>query len=199
MNPTDLATKAVEANQHDPVISGLLYLLGAIIILVTVSTPIMNLVRNYKKNGAENSKSDAESELFERLQQQLITLSGEVEKLKIERNVWFEKAFHLEAEVTRLSNFEKMFESMKGRLDEKDRTISERDDEIRTLMRSVLEMKDRIHLLEMRLSRDEQYLCADRKFRDPIERRQAQVQANLFDVEGTKANGNVADKGHSTP
>ena len=45
---------------------------------------------------------------------------------------------------------------MKARLAEKDVALEKRDDEIRVLTRTILEMKDSIHELQMRLAKDEQ-------------------------------------------
>jgi hypothetical protein len=52
-----------------------------------------------------------------------------------------------------------MVDAMKTRIDEKDRVIVQREDEIRVLTRNILDMKDRLHTLEMRLARDEQTIC----------------------------------------
>lgn len=50
-----------------------------------------------------------------------------------------------------------MIERMKVKLDEKDRIIAERDSEVRGLMKEIIDLKDRIHQLEMRVAQDEQH------------------------------------------
>nr|HRC96197.1 hypothetical protein [Coprothermobacter proteolyticus] len=61
----------------------------------------------------------------------------------------------LEKEVDRLKHFEQMVQVMKRKLDEKDEIIATQNAENKSLMHEILQLKDRIHELELRLTRDE--------------------------------------------
>jgi predicted RNase H-like nuclease (RuvC/YqgF family) len=155
------AVEAIQNNQHDPLIVGLLFVLAAVIVLAAIAKPMMGLYREYKRTGTEGAKAEAESVLFTQLNQQL-TLHGQaIERLENERNSLMNKTVQLEKEVDRLKTFEQMVDSMKTRLNEKDAIIEQRNGEVRNLMRTILDMKDRLHALEMRLIQDEQQFCRD--------------------------------------
>lgn len=147
------------ADKGDPALSTLAFVLAIVVIAVAIAKPIMSIVRDWKTNGVEAQKAESEVSLYEQLRQQLIALANEVEKLRVERNVWYEKALNLENEVKRLQSFEESFKSMRNRLEDKDKAIQERDVEIRTLTRNILEMKDRLHQLELRLQQDEKKIA----------------------------------------
>jgi predicted RNase H-like nuclease (RuvC/YqgF family) len=161
MPTTEVASAVIEeaSKSHDPIITGLAFVLGVVILLVTISKPIMGLVKDYKKTNVDGAKADAEVSLFDQLSAQIKSNTAAINQLIIEKNEWFVKALSLEHEVERLKTFEVMVNSMKERLNEKDKVIESRDEEIRTLTRAILEMKDRIHALELRLVKDEQQFC----------------------------------------
>ena len=169
MNEAQAAAETVKTlanGSNDPVSATLLTVLGGVILLIAIGGPIMGLYRDYKKNNAENSRSDAESLLYQQLQQQMTSNSDAIIKLQNERNEWFSKAVALEHEVQKLKTFEIMVNGMKDRLNDKDRVIEERDKEIRNLTRTILGMKDQLHALEMRLNKDEQEFCQVCKFKE---------------------------------
>lgn len=144
---------------NDPITLSVITILGFVIFFIAIGGPIMGLYKDFKKARADNTKSDAESLLYEQLQAQLQQNSNAILKLQEERNEWFKKATLLEHEVEKLKTFEAMVTSMKERLAVKDRVIEARDGEIRSLTRTILEMKDQLHALELRLSRDEANFC----------------------------------------
>jgi len=146
-------------SSDDPIITGLTFTLAVVIILVAISRPIMSLVREKSSTAVNSAKASAESVLFEQLQHQIKLNTEAIDKLLIERNALFEKSVRLEFEVQRLQSFETHFETMKARLEEKDRIIEERDLEIKKLNKHILQMTERIHSLEMRLLQDERLLC----------------------------------------
>lgn len=153
------AAAVLAQNQNDPTFTGLAWVLGVILIIIAISKPIMAFVKEYRSNAVDSAKTTTETLLYEQLQRQLTTLSSEVERFRAERNVWYEKANELESEVRRLQSFEKSVESMRLRLDEKDKLIKERDDEIRKLMHEVIDTKEKVHKLELRLQKDEAQFC----------------------------------------
>jgi predicted RNase H-like nuclease (RuvC/YqgF family) len=164
-NPT-IAIAAEAAKSQDPIFIGLAFVLGVVILLVAIGKPMMSLVREYKKTGAEGAKSSAETSLFDTLQHQIRFNSEAIEKLVSERNTLFERCMGLEREIDRLKVFEESVTAMKLRLDEKDRIIEVREQEIRSLTRSILEMKDRIHALEIRNVKSEQQQCLTCPYRE---------------------------------
>ena len=103
--------------------------------------------------------------MFTNLKSQIDTNTQAIAVLQLERDKWFLKAGKLEMEVERLKSFEQTVESMKVRLNEKDKIIEAREVEIRALMRNILDMKDRIHALELRLQADEAKFCNDCEYK----------------------------------
>ena len=162
---SEATRQTANASQNDPIVVGLASVLIVVVGVLAIAKPLMSFYREYKKTGVEGSKAEAESTLFHTLQLQIEHNSAAIARLESERTKWFEKATELEAEVHRLSIFEESVKSMKDRLNEKDRIIEARDIEIRSLTRSVLEMKDRIHNLELRTVREEAQFCVDCKYR----------------------------------
>lgn len=159
MGAANPVIEAASASSQDPLILGIAFVAAVVIGLVAIAKPLMGLYREYKKTGAEGAKSEAETFLFTQLQSQITVNTTAIERLQTERNMWFDRAMGLEREIDRLKAFETMVNSMKGRLDEKDRVIEAREAEIRQLTRSILDMKDRLHALELRLLQDEKKLC----------------------------------------
>ena len=168
MNSTTVtaAAQAVQSNSSDPLLGGIAFVLAVVIGLIAIAKPLMGLYREYKKTGsegtkaaAESAKSTAEAFLYQQLQQQIESNTKAIDKLQSERNQWFERAVLLEREVDKLKSFEQMVDAMKTRIDDKDKIIVQREEEIRVLTRNILEMKDRLHILEMRLAHDEQRIC----------------------------------------
>lgn len=164
MNAQEIATIAARSN--DPVFAGLAWVLGIVMVLYAVSKPLIGIVKDFRNNSLESAKADvteakssAEALLYQQLQSQLSMLSEAVEKMRTEKMVWHQKAMEMESEVRRLQTFEAMVTSMKNRLDVKDQLISERDAELRQQNRLILELNDRIHKLEMRVTKDEQQLA----------------------------------------
>lgn len=159
VTPTLVAT-AVEANKHDPWVTGLFLILAGIailmVILIMVARPVLSLLKEARSNTVDSAKSDAESYLYTQLKDQVESMMAEINSLKLDREAWFKKAFEMQGEVDRLKQFEKNFESMRQRLNAKDKIIEERDTEVRRLMALILDMKDRIHQLEVRIIKDEQ-------------------------------------------
>ena len=164
--PVTAAVQAVQSNSSDPLLGGIAFVLAVVIGLIAIAKPLMGLYREYKKTGSEGTKAEAESAkstaetfLYQQLQQQIESNTKAIDKLQTERDRWFEKAVLLEREVNKLKSFEQMVDAMKVRIDEKDRVIAQREDEIRGLTRNILDMKDRLHILEMRLTLDEHRIC----------------------------------------
>jgi len=136
-------------------------LLYVAVLLVAILNPLISLFKNIKKTGADASKSDAESTLYDQLQKQIIQNTQSIEMLYLEKSEWHKKALELEVEVNNLRHYKEMMTSMKERLDKKDAIIEEQLGTIRSLNATIIEMKDRMHSLEMRMLREEHARCIE--------------------------------------
>lgn len=143
------------AKTQDPVISSVLFVVIIVIALLIFAKPLMNIVKDAKGLNAAEAKLQAEESLFDQLRKQVIANQEAIEKLNSEKDRWFEKSHQLEKEVDRLKHFEQMVQVMKRKLDEKDEIIATQNAENKSLMHEILQLKDRIHELELRLTRDE--------------------------------------------
>lgn len=179
MNPTlpeatpavaEVITKATEtaAQVHgvDPIFQGLAWVSGILLAVLAIAKPFMGLIRQYKTDGADSARDDADKATFERQTKQIDKLTADVERLLSERDVWFREATELRARVEKLEGYESSMERMKEKLDEKDLTIgelrkaiSERDERIMGLMQELIKTNDRLRELEVRLSKDEKDKC----------------------------------------
>jgi len=156
----ELTMKGIQnADQVDPVFLGLGYVLGIILILIAITTPIISLVKSFKDAKTEAYKASAETALYEQLRAQIDKCSSDISRLSAERDDWYRKALHLEREVERLKTFEQSVNSMRVRLDEKDNIIAKKDSILEDLNHTITVLKDRIHSLEIRLTQDEQRFC----------------------------------------
>lgn len=149
----EIATKS-----QDPIISSILFVFMIVVVLLIFARPLMSLVKDAKGFSAAESKMQAEESLFNQLRTQVDANQIAIEKLNSEKDAWVERATKLEREVDRLKHFEQMVESMKKKLDEKDEIITRQNAENKQLMLEILQLKDRIHELELRLTRDEQMI-----------------------------------------
>ena len=150
---------------HDPVIMMLAFLLTVVVVGVGIAKPLMALAKEYKSNSADNSRSEAESALYKNLQMQIENNTEAINRLNQERDEWFRKALSLEKEVERLSVFEQTVSELNAQLREKSGQLSDRESEIRSLMSTMTEFRERIHELEIRLSKDEASRCLTCEYR----------------------------------
>lgn len=156
-NTTAVLLAAAEAatKNQDPTFSSFLFVGLIVALLVIFARPLMSIVKDAKGLNAAEAKLSAEESLFDQLRKQVEANQIAIEKLNSEKDKWFEKAHQLEKEVQRLQYFEAQVKTMKEKLDEKDAQIAERDAENKRLMFELLQLKDRLHELELRLTRDE--------------------------------------------
>lgn len=156
-NTTSVLIAAAEsaAKSQDPTISSFLFVGLIVFLLILFAKPLMSLVKDAKGLSTAESKMKAEESLYEQLRTQVEANQHSIEKLNAEKDKWFEKAHQLEKEVEKLKHFEQMVEIMKKKLDEKDAIISTQNEENRRLMYEIIQLKDRIHELEIRLTCDE--------------------------------------------
>lgn len=126
---------------------------ASIFIAILLAIPVIIKITNWAK--AENASGVLYAQLSERVTKQ----QEELDKVTRERNEFFSKLTTLEAQVAGLEDTKRIFDVLKGRLEQKDQIIAERDARIVSLTREVMSLKDRIHSLELRLQADEREFC----------------------------------------
>lgn len=155
------AISKAASQSGDPVFAGLAWVLGVLLMVLALAKPFMGLVRQYRSDKADNARDDADASVFQRLREEVERNSRDIRALIDEKNMYQKRTIELEAEINKLKESEAAIQRMKEKLDEKDRTISAQDRENRGLMREIIELKDRLHRLELRLSQDEKEFCRD--------------------------------------
>jgi predicted RNase H-like nuclease (RuvC/YqgF family) len=135
---------------------------GALMIAGGLIVFLLNKMRNGSK------LDNVHGGLYENLKEQLIFAQEEIHELKEEIKVIYNSRNDLKVEVTRLLTriegleaCEEAVVKLKQTLDQKDHQIAEHIIENRNLMREILQLKDRIHHLELRLANDEAQFCKD--------------------------------------
>ena len=137
---------------------------GALLVVGGVIMFLLNKMRNGSK------LDNVHGGLYEQLKEQLIAAQSEIHSLKDEMKVIYDNRNDLRVDVTRLMTRIESLEAceeavavLKTKLNEKDQQITEHIIENRNLMREILQLKDRIHHLELRLAHDEEQFCKDCK------------------------------------
>ena len=136
---------------------------GSIGALLLAGGFIFHLLMKMRNSGKVDSVNAG---LYEQLQQQLTEARSEIARLTErigvvydERNASREELVSLSHRVQQLEECEKTVDILKERLAQKDALIHERDVENKNLMHEILQLKDRIHHLELRLAQDEERFC----------------------------------------
>lgn len=136
--------------------------IGALLLAGAFIFHLMHKMRNAGKVDSVNAG------LYEQLQQQLgdaraeiARLTEKISKVYDERNASREELASLSHRVQQLEECEKTVDILKERLAQKDALIHERDIENKQLMHEILQLKDRIHHLELRLAQDEERFCKE--------------------------------------
>ena len=167
--PTDTATiealRTAAEHSTDPVYAAMFWSFGLVMILIAMAKPIMAVLRQYKTNKVDNARDSAEETFYLRLKEEIDLNSHDIRQLIDEKNKWHEEAIELRARVQQLEQCEIAMSKMTKKLDEKEQLIRDRDDENRRLMLEILQLKDRLHQLELRLAEDEKNFCAHCKYR----------------------------------
>jgi predicted nucleic acid-binding Zn-ribbon protein len=146
MTPEVVAATAVASGNPGSI-------LGAAIIVILLLIPLLIKLWNWSK------EVGAQGALYAQLSEQVKEQKREIDKMYSERIALQNQILDLMLKVDQLERYEKSVDVLKKRLDEKDKVITERDNRIATLMQELLQMKDRVHNLEMRLKADEAAWC----------------------------------------
>lgn len=136
--------------------------LGALLVACGLIIFLLNKMRNGSK--IDNVQGGLYGQLKEQLEtarEEMKELKAEVKAVYEERNKLREDLVGINIRISNLEACEEALEALKSKLNEKDNQISEHIVENRNLMREILQLKDRIHHLELRLSQDEKNFCKD--------------------------------------
>lgn len=132
--------------------------IGVILLVLLALIPVVVKFWNWSK------ETSAQGLLYQQLSEMVQKQRTELDTMYIQRNVLQEQMFELRAKVEKLEGCESTVEVLKKKLDEKDQIIAERDTRITKLLEDLMQMKDRVHSLELRLAKDEaQFLVNENK------------------------------------
>lgn len=145
----------------DPVYYGMGWVLGFVVIVIALARPIMSMARMYQANKASGARDGADTALYNQLKEQIEVNSKDIRTLIEERNKYHEESLNLKIRVGQLEEAEKAVARMKEKLDFKDELLRKRDEENRRLMMEIIDLKDRLHALELFMAGDKAKFCAN--------------------------------------
>lgn len=128
-------------------------LLSLLLIFLLVVIPFIVKFWNWSK------ETSAQGLLYQQLSEMVQKQRQELDTMYIQRNVLQEQVFELRSKVEHLESCEGTINILKKKLDQKDEIIAERDMRITKLLEDLMQMKDRVHILEMKLQADEDKFC----------------------------------------
>lgn len=136
--------------------SPLVIITGFILLVFLIALPTL-----YKFWSTESTQLTLYSQLSERVQQQADELTKqrvEIDRVFNQRNELYEEVIKLKTKVAHLESVEisneklrDTLEALKRKLDEKDKLIAEKDAKNTVLIDEVMLLRDRVHVLELRL------------------------------------------------
>lgn len=153
---------------------------ASILAVLVAGYPILSLMNKWSANKASAAASNAEASLYTHLSEQLVQNTAALNSSYAERNNLIDKYATIEVRMHALENVEKLADTLKTRLAEKDAAILTKDEIIAEQVRrmqvlvdevvgknnkiqaqadTIKDLTERIHKLEMRLVRDEAEWC----------------------------------------
>ena len=153
----------------DPFLDALKWIAIAATLILVFGTSVMTYIKNSKQGAdpVEHAKDDAEIMLYSQLQEQIRHMAEDVKQLTSEKNKLFEewvilktKSEYQDKKISELYDADAMIHKLRESLNLKDELLAARDAENITLMAEMMDLKDRIYHLEMRLTEDEKAMCA---------------------------------------
>ena len=169
MNPA--AESVAKIDTHgDPFLESLKWFVVVVIIVFAAATPVMHYWRKFNADKTSNVKDSAEQTLYQQLAEQVRQQKETLDHVYADHNQLVMDHGKALARLSKVEEYETTISSMKARLDEKDRRLDAKDDEIRRerehnrhLTLEIINLKDRIGELEKRLLIDEGKLFPDGK------------------------------------
>ena len=156
----------------DPFLLGVKWFGLVVAAFLVGAAPVMLYLRKYHVDHLANSRDAATAEVYETLRQQIRDHGDQIHRLNEERAVLQAETLSLRARIGELEGKEQQSQRIKAQLDDsealivrlkdkldcKDEMLEKQAVENRRLITEILALKDRVHELELRLSRDEHLL-----------------------------------------
>ena len=153
----------------DPFLLGAKWFGLVVAALLVGTAPVMLYLRKYHVDHLANARDAATAEVYETLRQQIRDHAEQIHRLSEERTVLQADSLNLRARILELEGKEQQMQRLKAQLDEsevligrlkdkldrKDEVMNQLAGENRQLITEILALKDRVHELELRVSRDE--------------------------------------------
>jgi chromosome segregation ATPase len=138
-----------------------------LLLVMLVAIPLVMLLKDMRKTGKvsenEGKTSDIQTGLYAHLYEQVSILTTRLDKTHEEYNALVRENADLKSRVAALEGSEQMVERLQKRLDEKDAVILARDTQLNVLFndlrmrdQKIIELQDRLNILEVRLAKDEE-------------------------------------------
>jgi len=141
---------------HDPLITGLAWVVGIVTMLISIGLPIKNYIRNEKNadkvDKVGDAKAEAETTLYTQLAEQVERYHKIAEEATLDRSRLAVEVARLEERTRLLEDTKGSLDRLKDRLQEKDRKLEEKDAEIRKLLEE--NANERRRLLDILQSKD---------------------------------------------
>lgn len=185
MNPSVDSVAGIDVG-NDPVLLFVKWVVVVFILLSAGGIPALTYYRKWKQLSAENAKDSATTTLYDNMAERIRQNTDDIKDLVREKNRWFEEATRLKAEaevmhgklhmleeseitikglVRKLDDYETVISDQRKRMDQKDEILRKRDQEIRDLLKDLMNLKESMHKLESKLMIDEATFCAGCKYR----------------------------------
>ena len=153
----------------DPFLMGAKWFGLVVAALLVGAAPVMLYLRKYHVDHLANSRDAATAEVYETLRQQIRDHGDQIHRLNEERAVLQAESLSLRARIVELEGKEHQLNRLKAQIDDsealivrlkdkldcKDEVLEKLAGENRQLINEIMSLKDRVHELELRLSRDE--------------------------------------------
>ncbi len=168
---TEALPTAIQAipDGGDPFLMGAKWFGLVVAALLVGAAPVMLYLRKYHVDHLANSRDAATAEVYETLRQQIRDHGDQIHRLNEERAVLQAESLSLRARIVELEGKEHQLNRLKAQLDDsealivrlkdkldcKDEVLEKLAGENRQLITEIMALKDRVHELELRLSRDE--------------------------------------------
>ena len=151
----------------DPFLDVLKWIVDSVTLILVLGSTIISYIKISRDNDSvEDAKDGAEILLYSQLQEQLKRMDEDVQELTQQKNRLFEewatlkvRSEYQEKKLNELSKSDAVIRKLRETLAEKDKELVVREKENKKLTRDILDMKDRIHHLELRLAEDEKKFC----------------------------------------
>ncbi len=133
--------------------------------LAGVFYTIFKIVQSWQNTKTINSRSNAEVSLYETLKNQIEDHASLIATLQDEKTSWLTEKATLNSRIARLEEASLDSHALKLKLEVKDKQISELINEVVRKTAEITELRERVHMLEIRLHKDESSWCTDCRFK----------------------------------